>query len=64
MWNLFPFIIINAGAVNKEIQNKLNPYVPIIEIIFNISKFFAKLYAIKFHGKPVKIEPLKNSKNP
>ena len=45
-------------------QNKLNPYVPIIEIIFKISNWFEKLKAIKFHGKPVKIVPLINSKIP
>ena len=28
------------------------------------SNWFEKLYAIKFHGKPVKIEPLINSKIP
>ena len=29
--------------MNKEIQNKLNPYVPITEIIFKISIFSEKL---------------------
>ena len=52
------------GLVNKEIQNKLNPYVPIIEVILKISNWFEKLYAIKFQGKPVKIEPLINSITP
>ena len=27
-----------AGLINREMQNKLNPYVPIIEVIFKISK--------------------------
>ena len=53
-----------AGLVNNEIQNKLNPYVPINEAILNISKWLTKLYAIKFQGKPVNIEPLINSKIP
>ena len=30
--------IKTAGLTNKEIQNKLNPYVPIIEVILKISK--------------------------
>ena len=53
-----------AGIVNKEIQNKLNAYVPSIEVILISSKKFEKLYAIKFHGKPVNIEPLTNSITP
>ena len=32
--------------------------------ICNISRFFEKLNAIKFQGKPVKILPLKNSVRP
>ena len=51
-----------AGIVNKEIQNKLNAQVPSIEVILKISKKFEKLQAIKFQGKPVNIEPLRNSK--
>jgi len=35
--------------------------VPSIEITLINSKKFEKLYAIKFHGKPVNIEPLANS---
>ena len=27
-----------AGLINREIQNKLNPQVPIIVVIFKISK--------------------------
>ena len=30
--------IKTTGLTNKEIQNKLNPYVPIIEVILKISK--------------------------
>ena len=52
------------GLVNKEIQNKLNPQVPTIEITLKISNWFKKLKTIKFQGKPVKIVPLKNSKIP
>ena len=38
MFILF-FLSINiAGLVNKEIQNKLKPYVPIIDVILKISK--------------------------
>ena len=37
---------------------------PIREVILKSSNWFEKLYAIKFHGKPVKIEPLINSKIP
>ena len=39
----------------------LNAYVPIKDINCIISRFLEKLYAIKFHGNPVKIVPLKNS---
>ena len=58
------FKIKSAGQLNNEIQNKLNPYVPIIEVILIISNWLEKLYAIKFQGKPVKIDPLINSKIP
>ena len=37
---------------------------PIKEVICIISRLLEKLYAIKFHGKPVKIVPLKNSITP
>ena len=53
-----------AGLANNEIQSKLNPQVPINDVILKISKWLIKLQAIKFHGKPVKIEPLINSKTP
>ena len=49
------------GLIKSEIQNKLNPNVPIIDIMLNNSGWLEKLKAIKFHGKPVKIYPLKNS---
>ena len=35
-----------------------------IDVILKISDWFDKLKAIKFQGKPVNIEPLKNSKTP
>ena len=34
---------------------------PINDVIFKISSWLEKLYAIKFQGKPVNIDPLKNS---
>ena len=64
---MFFFVWFNkkiAGLANKDIQNKLKPYVPNIEVTLNISNWFTKLNAIKFQGKPVKIEPLINSKIP
>ena len=54
----------SAGLRNKVIQNKLKEYVPIKDVIVKISKWFEKLYAIKFQGKPDKIEPLMNSTKP
>ena len=57
-------IIKSTGLANKEIQSILNPYVPIIETILKISNWFEKLEAIRFHGKPVRIDPLINSKIP
>ena len=45
----------------EDIQRILNAYVPIKDVICNISRLLEKLYAIKFHGKPVKIKPLKYS---
>ena len=54
----------NAGIVNKVIQYKFNPYVPIIDVIRKISNWFDKLYTIKFQGKPVSIDPLINSTIP
>ena len=63
--SLFVSLKMNvAGLVNKEIQNKLNPYVPNIEVMLKNSNWLEKLYTIKFHGKPVKIEPLINSSIP
>ena len=50
--------------MNKDMQNKLKAYVPITDIICNISGWLKKLKAIKFQGKPVKIKPLKNSIKP
>ena len=61
---LFSLKIKIAGLTKKDIHKILKPYVPINDIICNISRFSEKLYAIKFHGKPVKIFPLKNSINP
>ena len=54
----------SAGLRNKVIQNKLKEYVPIKDVIVKISKWFEKLYAIKFQGKPDRIEPLMNSRKP
>ena len=54
----------SAGLRNKVIQNKLKEYVPIKDIILRICKWFEKLYAIKFQGKPDRIEPLMNSTKP
>ena len=54
----------SAGLRNKVIQNKLKEYVPIKDVMLRISKWFEKLYAIKFQGKPDKIEPLINSRKP
>ena len=54
----------SAGLRNKVIQNKLKEYVPIKDVMLRISKWFEKLYAIRFQGKPDKIEPLMNSKKP
>ena len=56
--------INTAGLINSEMQNKLNPQVPIIEEIFKISQLLEKLQAIKFYGNPVKIEPLTYSVKP
>ena len=53
-----------AGLVKKDIHKVLNAYVPIKEVNCIISRLLEKLYAIKFHGKPVKMEPLKNSITP
>ena len=54
----------SAGLRNNVIQNKLKEYVPIKDVMLKISKWFEKLYAIKFQGKPDKIEPLINSRKP
>ena len=54
----------SAGLRNKVIQNKLKEYVPIKDVILRICIWFEKLYAIKFQGKPDKIEPLMNSRKP
>ena len=45
----------SAGLRNKVIQNKLKEYVPIKDVMLRTSKWFEKLYAIKFQGKPDKI---------
>ena len=61
---LFSLKIKIAGLIKKDIHKILKLYVPINDIICNISSFSEKLYAIKFHGKPVNIFPLKNSNSP
>ena len=55
------FVFFNknkAGQVKIEIHTKLKEYVPITERIWRKYKFLEKLKAIKFHGKPVNIDPL------
>ena len=52
----------SAGLRNKVIQNKLKEYVPIKDVMLRISKWFEKLYAIKFQGKPPNKKLLKYSK--
>ena len=64
---MFFFVRLNkkiAGLANNDIQNRLKLQVPINEVMLNMSKWLTKLQAIKFQGKPVKIEPLINSKTP
>ena len=53
--------ISKAGDINKEIQSRLNEYVPIIDKIWIKFVLSEKLNAIKFQGKPVSIDPLINS---
>ena len=53
-----------AGLKKKLIHMILKPYIPVKDVICMISRMSEKLYAIKFHGKPVKIFPLKNSITP
>ena len=45
----------------KVIEIKLNEYVPINDSICIDSTDQDQVYAIKFHGKPVNMFPLKNS---
>tara|TARA_Y100000741_G_C18133795_1_gene510217 strand:+ start:574 stop:843 length:270 start_codon:yes stop_codon:yes gene_type:complete len=61
---LFSLIIKIAGLAKKDTHKILKPYVPIKDSTCNISRFSEKLNAIKFHGKPVKIFPLRNSVKP
>ena len=61
---LFYFKMKIAGIVKKVIHKILKAYVPIKDVTWIISRLFEKLNAIKFHGKPVKIVPLKNSTKP
>tara|TARA_X000000368_G_C22493245_1_gene477304 strand:+ start:179 stop:463 length:285 start_codon:yes stop_codon:yes gene_type:complete len=61
---LFSLISKIEGLANKDMHKILNAYIPINDVICIISRLFEKLYAIKFHGKPVKILPLKNSTTP
>ena len=53
-----------AGIKKKVIVIKFKPYVPRNEVIWMYEVLFDKEYINKFHGKPVKIWPLKNSKIP
>ena len=46
------------------ITSKFSEYVPITESICNELMKFTKLNKIRFHGNPVKIDPLKNSIDP
>ena len=43
---------------------KLKEYVPITDKIWIKFRLFEKLNAIRFHGKPVNIDPLINSVTP
>tara|TARA_B110000467_G_C17867547_1_gene238100 strand:+ start:98 stop:376 length:279 start_codon:yes stop_codon:yes gene_type:complete len=58
---LFSLKIKIAGLVKKDMHRILKAYVPIKDVNCIISRLLEKLYAIKFHGKPVKMVPLKNS---
>ena len=53
--------IKRKGTQKKVIEIKLNEYVPIKDKICMTSILSYQVYAIKFHGKPVSIFPLKNS---
>lgn len=53
-----------AGLVKKDMHKILNAYVPINDVTCIISRLLEKLYAIRFHGNPVKTVPLKNSITP
>ena len=50
------------GKEKIVIETKLNEYVPINDKICKLLNEDDQLNAIKFHGKPVKIFPRKNSK--
>tara|TARA_B110000467_G_C18228011_1_gene426995 strand:+ start:703 stop:1020 length:318 start_codon:yes stop_codon:yes gene_type:complete len=56
--------IKKAGLVKKDMHKILKAYIPIKDVTCIISRLLEKLYAIKFHGKPVKMVPLKNSVTP
>ena len=49
------------GTQKKVTEIKLNEYVPINDSICIDSTDQDQVYAIKFHGKPVNMFPLKNS---
>ena len=51
------------GRTNKVIASKFKEYVPIRDKIWIEYVNSDKLKAVKFHGKPVRIVPLKYSKN-
>ena len=54
---------INDGRTNKVIASKFKEYVPIRDKIWIEYVNSDRLKAVKFHGKPVKIVPLKYSTN-
>ena len=54
---------INDGSTNKVIASKFKEYVPIKDKIWIEYVNSDKLKTVKFHGKPVRIVPLKYSKN-
>ena len=53
-----------AGIKKNVVVTKFKPYVPINEVIWIYEMLFDKEYKNKFHGNPVKIWPLINSKPP
>ena len=49
------------GNEKIVIDNKFKEYVPICDKICIVGKWFERLNTIKFHGKPPRVELLKNS---